>query len=421
MSEIAPTASAPPPGVVDDTAQPAPPPPQRDRIRLLDAARGLAILGILPCNMPDFAYPLPVSELVRAWPHGTGWATLAGWASTQIAFQRKFVSLFSMMFGVSVFLVGGERGDGVRSSIIRKRLSWLLVIGLVHCFAIWWGDVLVTYALGGAILYFVRSWPPRRLLTLGLGLWLAFCALYAVGVLFQVGAPPSDVSKSLAEGAKAIGAYRTGFLGSLIANARDGLFAQSGQPVIVPSLFGLMCVGLAAYKWGVFTGEAPRSVYWALMGAGLLALAVVAMTYAVVLRSDLSRPAMALAGWTQQSIAPLTSLAYVSILFFALSSRLWRFIPDALAPVGQMAFTNYLTQSLMMTAVFYGGRGPNLYGTVDRPGLWAICIAVWVLQIIWSRLWLTYFTMGPLEWCWRRLYRGPAPLRRSPGVSLAAA
>jgi uncharacterized protein len=71
-----------------------------------------------------------------------------------------------------------------------------------------------------------------------------------------------------------------------------------------------------------------------------------------------------------------------------------------------MAFTNYLTQSIIMTTIFWGGRGFGLFGEVDRPTLMAIVLAVWALQLIWSPLWLSRFSMGPIEWLWRRLSYG---------------
>jgi uncharacterized protein len=79
-----------------------------------------------------------------------------------------------------------------------------------------------------------------------------------------------------------------------------------------------------------------------------------------------------------------------------------------------MAFTNYLTQTLIMTTLFYMPWGPRLMGQVDYPAQWAIVAAVWALQLIWSPLWLSRFRMGPLEWLWRRLsYGRDLPLRRS--------
>jgi uncharacterized protein len=82
-----------------------------------------------------------------------------------------------------------------------------------------------------------------------------------------------------------------------------------------------------------------------------------------------------------------------------------------------MAFTNYIAQSLIMTTIFWGGRGFGLFGEVDRPTLWAIVLAVWAVQLVWSPLWLSRFQMGPLEWLWRRLsYAKPVAIgKQTPG------
>jgi uncharacterized protein len=174
-----------------------------------------------------------------------------------------------------------------------------------------------------------------------------------------------------------------------------------------------MLIGLGCFKAGLFTGEASARTYRILIAVGLLALAVVGAMFIALPFLGLPRPLAAMAGAVQMVTAPLTTLAYVSLMVLASRSRgVWAAIPKAVAPVGQMAFTNYLTQSLIMTAVFYGGRGLDLHGKVDRPGLAAITVAIWVLQILWSRWWMDRFEMGPLEWVWRRLYRGPTRLRR---------
>jgi uncharacterized protein len=70
-----------------------------------------------------------------------------------------------------------------------------------------------------------------------------------------------------------------------------------------------------------------------------------------------------------------------------------------------MAFTNYLVQSLICTTLFYG-HGFGLYGTVTRWGQILIVLAIWVLQLILSPLWLKYFRFGPFEWAWRSLTYG---------------
>lgn len=395
----------------------------KDRIVLLDALRGLGVLGILLCNMPDFAVAPPLSESVANWPHGTGPATLGVWAVTQWLFQRKFVTLFAMLFGVSIFLVGGERSDLERGAILKKRLAWMVVFGVLHGFAIWFGDVLLSYALAGFAVMRVRSWAPRKLIRTGVIIWVVFSLMMTAGMTAAI-LLQRDAAQATLETAKAIAAskaaelqYGGTFLQSLIQNARDRLEFLPGEPFIFIMTSALMMIGLGCFKLGVLTGEASRRTYLTLIAIGLAASAVIAALVVAQIALGLPRPLSMLFQAVQWMTAPLTTLAYVGLMVLAArSKRVWSAIPKALAPVGQMAFTNYLAQSLIMTAIFYGGRGPGLHGQVDRPVFAALTIVVWIFQILWSRWWMDRFEMGPLEWVWRRLYRGPTRLtRRSPG------
>ena len=87
-------------------------------------------------------------------------------------FHEKFVSLFSMLFGVSLFLVGGERGDKARGRVLARRLAVLFGFGMLHGFGLWWGDILSLYAATGALMFFCRSWGPKTLMALGLLLFV---------------------------------------------------------------------------------------------------------------------------------------------------------------------------------------------------------------------------------------------------------
>lgn len=391
----------------------------KDRIVLLDSLRGLGVLGILLCNAPDFAVAPGVAESVRSWPHGAGAQTLAVWFVTQWLFQRKFVTLFAMLFGVSIFLVGGERADREKGSILRKRLSWMVLFGVLHGFAIWYGDVLLSYALAGFAVMFARSWSPKRLLWTGGTIWVLFSLMMIVGTVAMMLAPQEGGQIALAQATQIAKAklaevqYGGSFLQSLVQNAKDRLELLPNEAIIFLMTSSLMMIGLACFKLGVFTGEARKRTYVVLLAAGLLALALVGGVFGVFIASGLKKP-LGMAGMTvQMATAPLTTLAYVSLMVFAARSQgFWSAIPKALAPVGQMAFSNYIAQSVIMTVIFYGGRGLNLHGEVDRPGLAAITVAVWIVQILWSRWWMDRFEMGPLEWVWRRLYRGPTALRR---------
>lgn len=390
----------------------------KDRIILLDALRGLGVLGILLCNAPGFAFPMELSDSVRAWPFGTGPETLSVWLVTQWLFQRKFVTLFSMLFGISMFLVGGEKGPEGKGGVLYRRLGWLAVFGIVHGFAIWWGDVLLSYALAGFAVAQARSWPARKLLSWGIGLWVAFSAVTVLGLGLLAFAPPAEVGgdavEEAARGAAAIAAYRGDFLSSLAVNAGERLESLPYEPIIFLLTTALMMIGLGAYKKGVFTGQASGRTYGVLIAVGLAALALVGWPHFAFVLNGMQERDLRLAEGLQMVTAPLTTLAYVGLMALAArSAGVWKKIPAVLAPVGQMAFTNYIAQSLVMTAIFYGGRGLGLYARLDRPALALIVVALWIAQVLWSRWWLQRFSMGPLEWVWRRLYRGPTRLRRS--------
>jgi len=399
----------------------------KDRIVLLDSLRGLGVLGILLCNMPDFAVAPPLSESVANWPHGTGPATLGVWAVTQWLFQRKFVTLFAMLFGVSIFLVGGERSDLERSAILRKRLAWMVVFGLLHGFAIWFGDVLLSYALAGFAVMLARSWAPRKLIRTGVVIWVVFSLMMTAGmtaaIVLQHDATQAtlETAKNVAKSKAAEIQYVGTFAQSLIQNAKDRLSYLPGEPFVFVMTSALMMIGLGCFKLGVLTGEASKRVYVNLIAVGLTASAVIGGLVVAQLVLGLPRPLGMIFTGVQWMTAPLTTLAYVGLMVFAARSKgFWSAIPKALAPVGQMAFTNYLTQSLIMTAIFYGGRGLALHGKVDRPGLAALTVATWIVQILWSRWWMDRFEMGPLEWVWRRLYRGPTPLLRPQPQAVSA-
>lgn len=390
----------------------------KDRIVLLDALRGLGVLGILLCNAPDFAVAPPIAESAANWPHGTGAATLSVWVVTQWLFQRKFVVLFAMLFGVSLFLVGGERSDRERGGLLRKRLAWMVLFGVLHGFAIWFGDVLLSYALAGFAVMLCRSWTPHRLIRTGVTIW-TFVSLLVLAGAIAMAILQRDEAKAIIEAAKQVAQakaaevqYSGTFVQSLLQTAKDRLAFLSGEPIIFVMTSSLMMIGLGCFKAGVFTGEVSDRTYRKLIVAGLACSALVGGLFLAQALLGLPKSLGVISTAIQWMVAPVTTLAYVALMVFAFRSKAWSVVPKVLAPVGQMAFTNYLAQSLIMTAIFYGGRGLNLHGEVDRPGLAAIVVGVWIVQILWSRWWMDRFEMGPLEWVWRRLYRGPTPLRR---------
>ena len=195
------------------------------------------------------------------------------------------------------------------------------------------------------------------------------------------------------------------FWQSLVANTHMWAgFAFGTLKSGIPHTLGVMMVGMGLFKTGFLSGAAPRWVYGVFIAVGASALGAVAYQAVLNYRAGFDFVLMQSHGAVVNPVlAILISLLYASTLILCVKMGALQFVTDALAPVGRMAFTNYIAQSLLMTGVFYGGRGPGLWGELDRPTLIAIVPAVWAIQLIWSPLWLRYFEMGPLEWVWRRL------------------
>ncbi|MGQ0532644.1 MAG: DUF418 domain-containing protein [Caulobacteraceae bacterium] len=383
------------------------------RIKTLDVLRGLAILGILAVNAPFFAAPWQTALNPTLEPlavdDGTTWA----WFVPHVFFEAKFITLFSLLFGASLFLVGGERSDKERGKVLRRRLSWMLLFGVIHGVAIWYGDILLVYAISGFVVMLARSWRPRTLMIVGAILYVllnavAFLSGSAIGLMpaesfeemrAEIWSPEAQSIEAT------IGAFGGSFMDSLTANfATWAQFVPYELFSAVPRTIAVMMIGMALFKWGFLSGNVPIWIYGVVAAIGAAALALVAYQahlnqqaafefFHMRSRGSLVNPALSI----------LITLPYASLLIMCVKTGELRFLTDALAPVGQMAFTNYVAQSVIMTAIFYGGRGLGLYGQVNRDTLMLIVVGVWALQLIWSPLWLSRFQMGPLEWIWRRL------------------
>lgn len=392
----------------------------KDRIFHLDMLRGWAVLGILAVNAMAFAWPMAMAMSETAQPFALTGANQWGHWVTDVFFADKFRTLFTMLFGVSIWLVGGERFDEARGRLLRRRLFWLGLFGLIHGLAFWFGDILLHYAYCGLIMMTMRSMKASKLLWIGGGVTLLWGLIATGGPLvvaglgdafgdkFEAGMPQVTQADVLAT----VAAYGAG-AGAWIENAKAWAMAQGASVFMIPVTVPLMMLGLGLFKSGFLTGRAPVWLYAliaALAAANLGVFGSAALTdMAAVPDADPTRGVADAAG----GLAPLVTLGYVSLLILMTRFGL-KIVTQVLAPVGRMAFTNYLTQTLIMTTLFYMPWGPHWFGTMGPGALWGVVGAIWIAQLIWSPLWLSVFSMGPFEWAWRCLsYGRMMPLRRT--------
>jgi uncharacterized protein len=395
--------------------------PERERLVHLDVLRGLAVLGILAMNTPSsFALPPDAFTFPNLAPIPFDALALKLWLLLRVAFEGKFIALFSMLFGVSVFLVGGVEGDPARRGVLFRRLCWLVLFGMVHGALIWFGDVLLLYALTGFALMLCRGWRPRWLGAAGVSLFVLGNARFVQPGLEIEMAPP-EVQASVFERlnpAVILDTVRT-FRGSPLEVAAANLkawadIAPDALAYHAPGTLGLMMIGLALFKSGVLQGRRSALLYATMAVFGAAAMAVIGWQAVLEARGGFSPSQVYGSGSVSNTfLAPAVTLGYIGLVNLALRRGLFRRAALALAPVGRMAFSNYIAQSLIMTSIFYGGRGLGLMGGLDWSGMALLVLSVWAAQLVWSPLWLSRFAMGPLEWIWRRLSYGRAlPLRR---------
>ena len=388
-----------------------------DRHLQLDVLRGLGVMGILAVNIAAFALPFEAFMSPKLSPHGFDADAQTAWWTVRTFFEFKFVTLFSMLFGVSLFLIGGERSDLARGALLRRRLFWLAVFGLIHGLAVWYGDILLLYAWAGLFMMLARSWSARRLFWTGLTIVL-LGSLIAVGPMIALEYAPATVQKdvqtsmlagSTAESARAaVEAMRSGLLPAMKENFNGWLFVQASSAfMFVFRTVALMMIGLSLFKWGFLIGKSPVWVYLLSVAAGAASLWAVGTSAQAILASGYAFPqSYGRYAAANEFLSLVISLGYASTLILLIKLAVMRSLLRPLAAVGQMAFTNYLTQSLILTTIFWSGRGLGLFGAFDRDALWLFVFGVWALQLVWSPLWLSRFRMGPLEWVGRRLTYG---------------
>jgi uncharacterized protein len=352
-----------------------------DRISNLDVVRGVAVLGILTMNVTTFFLPLPAYSNISL-PEGQSVIDWLVGAFGVVFFDQKFMGLFSMLFGAGIVLFADRaaaRGQAViRLSLWRNLL--LLLIGVVHV-AVWEGDVLILYALCSPFVLLVRRWSTTAVFSLGVAI-LLFIPL--VSLLVQATVPESGAGLADQWGVPGpmSGAVTAWYLIDAFGRA-----------------LAMMFIGVAAYRSGFVTGAWEPSRYrlviaWNLpLGIGLGILGVAWMAW-----HDYSA-GVALAGSIPKTLGTLPMVAaYVSLISLWHRRVAGQPLDLRLGAVGRMALTNYLSQTLIMTALAATVLADVGLG---RALLVGPVLAVWALQLWWSKAWLDRFRQGPAEWLWR--------------------
>ena len=429
---------------------------QADRIKTIDMIRGFALLGILLMNIPGFGLNWDGWYNMMIGPHDTkDYYTMTVIMSF---FEGTMRGLFSMLFGAGMILFTQnkhELPDGPTvTEYYYRRLLWLVLFGMFNAFVLlWFGDILYFYGMCGMVLFVFRKTSPKWLFALAI--LCMFITMFKNQQNWNETREPrlayreakkaqEDSIKLTAEQTQALANwpniesrraqgpdtfwssrnlhkmhsdYTTIFTYWIPMNVdgeTNGLYNQWIWDGLT-----MMFVGMALLGLGFFSNKLSTSTYvmWLLIGYGIgIPIGYLAFKH----------------GW-QEQVANYTyyvdryrmtsellydirrgfiSVGHASLLILIYRSKIVPWLMRALANVGQMAFTNYLMQSIICTWFFYG-YGFGYYGKLKFHQLYYVVFAVWIFQLIASSIWLKYFRFGPFEWVWRSLtYWKRQPMKR---------
>ena len=395
---------------------------KENRIWIMDSLRGIAILGIFIANLNSFTWYN--SDAQNTGPYFTSADKLMSFLHTMFI-EGKFYSIFSFLFGWGIAIQLQRNTDkGIASiKLVRRRLVFMFLLGLCHLILLWFGDIVMFYALVGFVLLWIRNWSDKRLFITAIILLLSPILLYYLKMQVPLLNAPSQylIDKSFMLAAQ-LNNIKSGedFANAIhnmtiIENIKfniGGLFYRYGDLFFqsrISKVLGMFIIGYLIgrdnkYKAIISNTRLFKRVTIVCLLVGLIANFVYAIwhdgqTYYALSEDGLHQTIIYAIG-----VAPL-AIAYIGLVFLASKTRAGEKLLRVLQPVGKMAFSNYILHSIIGAFVFTG-IGLALDRQVGPVYFTIFGIIVFILQIILSTIWLKYFEFGPVEWLWRSFTYG---------------
>ncbi len=408
---------------------------QTEREIFMDVLRGFAILGIFIANLNSFSfydptytgrspYLLPKADHSMAFLH-------------HMLIEGKFYSIFSLLFGWGIALqFKRAAAAGVNAlPTIRRRLFFMLLLGAVHLL-IWPGDIVFFYALVGFLLIPLRKFSNKMLLITGIILVLSPILLYWLKMtwielnypaekLRQAGNWTNDRLLPQFQNVRSREDFEK-ILDDLtwwdfLKNNLSGFFHRYSYLLFVsrvPKVLGMFLIGYVVGRSDFFKNlvQYKKIVYAVIIGGLLIGLPA---NYFLAQQMEnhmqdyfeLKDNGLRQTIYYALGVAPL-AMAYVGLFMLAFKTNAGNKVMPLLAPAGKMAFSNYIIQSLIGNFVFFSS-GLGYMWKVGPVYYTLFGIAIFILQVILSTIWLKYFNYGPIEWLWRSAtYKKWQPMKR---------
>ncbi|MEK3978363.1 DUF418 domain-containing protein [Psychrobacillus sp. FSL K6-2836] len=373
-----------------------------ERIISIDVMRGFALLGIFVVNMLFFHTPYIYINPYTWYQNPSDYETFK---MIDIFVQGSVYPLFSMLFGYGLAMqfMKSEANGGAFSKFAVRRLSVLLLIGCIHAFLIWAGDILITYALAGFVLILMIRLKPIWLLLISIFLFLVPNGLLNGLIYLAYKLSPDDmiIYTGIQAIEESVLAYGQGsWLDIFWQRLEDWLYMNGSGAVLLVmfiTIVPFLLLGAAAAKWKLIERARELKVFWII--TIVVAFAIGTVIKLIPYQNEANMFTMNV----QDTFGgPLQAIAYAGVIAMICLIPMGAKILSPIGKVGRMSMTIYLMQSIIATTIFYA-YGFGLYGKIDiSTGTW-MAVGIYVLQIVFAEIWFMKFKQGPVEIVWRKL------------------
>ena len=378
--------------------------PMKKRITAIDAIRGFSLFGILVVNMlsfhsPHFMYGGKRSFYESLEANGEFVDSNVLLTVIDLFFQASFYPLFSLLFGIGLWMMYQGKETSVAKKVLTKRLFILMVIGLLHGIFIWHRDILLTYSIIGMISILFLNHSTKTILTwavglLGVRIRLLTLASYSVREQMDMAFQGEIIH--------AIEGYRGSYFDSLQQNLTDWLVMV--QPLQMLStlltILPMFLIGMVIGRSGVLSK--PNEHLRTIMGT----IVVTFIIFVIFKGGPYLLEHKAWLNVAQDTIGGSASaIFYFFVLLLLFSKGSSTLMVRLFSSMGKLSLTNYLLQSIIGVSIFYG-FGLSLYGTQPLSKLMLLVLIIYIIQLILSFVYLKKFRYGPMEWIYRSLTYG---------------
>lgn len=414
---------------------------QSNRINSLDALRGIAILGILLMNIVWFGMPEKAVEDLGVRGEYTGPNYFAWWMIEGF-FHGNMRGIFSILFGASAVLILDQyaKRNNLDSAAeyYYRRLLVLFLFGLFNAYILLWsGDILFTYAIAGMFVFPLYRLNNKRILSIALLVMLLYCmrttwlnhkpirlkesANLALSIdttqnrltvvqKADIEAWNNFQQEQSIENKRKTDEYqievtRGSFSQFFFYSAGISYFLETNlfYDFFFLDAFPFMLIGIVLFRMGILTGKRSKRFYFFL---GLIGYAIGLPIYywSASLKIKYGFDAYQIASHEYFYLLPfgrlgltLGNIGFLNLLF---QLPLTSWLVKLMKPLGRMAFTNYLMQSIICTLLF-SGFAFGLFNKLQRYELYYVVVCVWIFQTIFSHIWMRFYNIGLFEWFWR--------------------